>query len=202
MGCRTQTAATVAPDWTFKIDGLMGTCGAPFAGFFGRWTLKAVNINGKNVVDEMITFESGQQYSDVQIIVTDKRTQTDVRVSDEDGQPTRDYVVVAFSSDKARWAAPSRFVRTLSPMPASTLAAVSSSMPMPPTANPNVQQERITGLPAGEYFFIAVDDIGVEDSQDPDILEKLASNAIRVTVTDEGPIEVPLRRFSFADVMR
>ena len=34
------------------------------------------------------------------------------------------------------------------------------------------------------------------------VLEKLAANALRVTVNDDAPIEVPLRRFSFADVMR
>ena len=49
---------------------------------------------------------------------------------------------------------------------------------------------------------IAIDDIEVEDSQDPAILERLTSSAIRVTLTDEAPIEVPLRRFNLADVVR
>ena len=63
-------------------------------------------------------------------------------------------------------------------------------------------QERITGLPAGEYYAIALDDIEGEDTLDPAVLERLTSSAIRVTLTDEGPIEVPLRRFNLADVMR
>ncbi len=57
-------------------------------------------------------------------------------------------------------------------------------------------------LPPGEYYVIAVDDIDAEDTQDPAVLERLTSSAIRVVVTDEAPIEVPLRRFNFADVMR
>jgi len=57
-------------------------------------------------------------------------------------------------------------------------------------------------LPPGDYFVIAIDDIEVEDSQDPAILERLTSSAIRVTLTDEAPIEVPLRRFNLADVVR
>ena len=56
------------------------------------------------------------------------------------------------------------------------------------------QQERITGLPPGEYYVIAIDDIEVEDSQDPAMLERLTSSAIRVVLTDDAPIEVPLRR--------
>jgi hypothetical protein len=198
MGCRSQTPAVVAADWTFKIEGLVGTCGAPFSGLLGRWSLKSVILNGRNVADEMVTFESGQQYTDVQIIVTDKRTQLHVSVSGDDGQPTREYVALVFSSDKTRWTPPTRHVRTLSPMPIASLAGAS----LPPTANMSLQQERVNGLPVGEYFVIAVDDMTIEDAQDPAVLEKLANNAIRVTLTDEGPIEVPLRRFSFADVMR
>ncbi len=63
-------------------------------------------------------------------------------------------------------------------------------------------QERIVALAPGEYYVIAVDDIDAEDTQDPAVLERLTSSAIRVVVTDEAPIEVPLRRFNFADVMR
>jgi hypothetical protein len=64
------------------------------------------------------------------------------------------------------------------------------------------QQERITGLPPGEYFVIAIDDIEGEDSQDPAVLERLTSSAIRIVLTDEAPIDVPLRRFNLADVVR
>ena len=62
--------------------------------------------------------------------------------------------------------------------------------------------ERFVGLPPGEYYVIAIDDMEVEDSQDPGVLERLTSSAIRVTLTDEAPIEVPLRRFTFADIVR
>ena len=60
----------------------------------------------------------------------------------------------------------------------------------------------MVALAPGEYYVIAVDDIDTEDTQDPAVLERLTSSAIRVVVTDEAPIEVPLRRFNFADVIR
>jgi hypothetical protein len=228
-GCRSGQA-TIAADWTFKIEGLSGTCGAPPQGMFGRWTLKAVTFRGENLMDQLVTFEPGQQYTNMQIVVTDKRTQMDLRVSGDDGQPTREYVALVFPLDKAKWNPQLRHVRTHMPMPAqaqiTTLATGSGSaaftgrlvtVPMAPGANtgggpagPAVgpsgglvgAPERFVGLPPGEYYVIAVDDMELEDSQDPGVLERLTSSAIRVVLTDDAPIEVPLRRFSFADVMR
>ena len=215
-GCRS-AEATIAADWTFKVEGLSGTCGAPPSAMFGRWTLKSVTMRGQNLMEQLVTFETGQQYAAMQIVVTDKRTQMDLRVSGDDGQPTREYVALAFPLDKTKWAGPVRQTRTYVPPPAATTAVGSSvrttSTVVAPTGaivGANLQgsmnmagpQERITGLPAGEYHVIALDDIEAEDITDPAVLERLTSSAIRVTLTDEGPIEVPLRRFNLADVMR
>ena len=42
-GCRSGEAI-IAADWSFKLDGLSGSCGAPPSLTFGRWTLKAVTL--------------------------------------------------------------------------------------------------------------------------------------------------------------
>jgi Carboxypeptidase regulatory-like domain len=196
-GCRS-AEATIAADWTFKVEGLGGTCGAQPMGMFGRWTLKAVTVRGQNLMDQLVTFETGQQYTNVQVVVTDKRTQMELRVSGDDGQPTREYVALVFSLDKTRWTGPMRQMRTFAPPPIT--AAVGGTLPS--SMNMAGLQERITGLPSGEYYVIALDDIESEDTLDPAVLERLTSSAIRVTLTDEGPLEVPLRRFNLADVMR
>jgi hypothetical protein len=216
-GCRS-AEATIAADWTFKVEGLGGSCAAQPTSMFGRWTLKAVTVRGQNLMDQLVTFETGQQYTNVQIIVTDKRTQIDLRVSGDDGQPTREYVALVFSLDKTRWTGPTRQMRTYAPPsfpaadngPNARTATTSIAVPigsvvgatLPNSMNMAGVQERITGLAAGEYYVIALDDIETEDTLDPAVLERLTSSAIRVTLTDEGPIEVPLRRFNFAEVMR
>ncbi len=162
-------------------------------------------------------------YSNVQVVVTDKRTQMDLHVSGDDGQPTREYVVLAFPIDKAKWDPRFRPVRTYTPPPmasqasarppAQGVAASATLTPIGPGGFGGVSggvmsgmmmspQERIAGLPPGEYYVIAIDDIEGEDSQDPAMLERLTSSAIRVVLTDEAPIEVPLRRFNLADVVR
>jgi hypothetical protein len=198
-GCR-GGMATVAQDWSFKAEDLAGTCGAPPNGMFGRWTLKAVMYRGQNIMDQQVTFESGQQYANLQVIVTDKRSQVDVRVTGDDGQPTREYVALAFSVDKAKWTnTPARLVRTLVPRQQEKTTESSMSMSM---SMGQSQQERFTGLPPGEYFVVAIDDMETEDLQDPGVLEKLAASATRVTVSDEAPLEVPLRRLTMADIVR
>jgi hypothetical protein len=40
-----------------------------------------------------------------------------------------------------------------------------------------------------------------EDTQDPAVLEKLISSAVRFTMT-EAPVEVPLRKITFAEIVR
>lgn len=217
-GCRSGQA-TIAADWTFKIEGISGICGAPPQGMFGRWTLKAVTFRGQNLTNELVTFENGQHYTNVQVVVTDKRTQMDLHVSGDDGQPTREYVALAFPIDKAKWDPRFRPVRTYTPPPPMASQGTSRTPPQGVAASATVtpigpggfgamngmmmsQQERIAGLSPGEYYVIAIDDIEVEDSQDPAILERLTSSAIRVVLTDDAPIEVPLRRVSLADVVR
>jgi Carboxypeptidase regulatory-like domain len=230
-GCR-QVPAIIAADWTFKVEGLNGTCGASTQPLFGRWMLKGVMVRGQNLMDQMVTFEPGQHYSNVQIIVTDRRTQLDLQVTDDTGQPTRDYVAIAFSTDKERWAQPSRYVRTFSssspppglnkmgapvpsrggPNPATisvtttmTTSVVGGGPPGTPSqirVGPIAPMSPFSLLPPGDYYFIAVDDIELEDSRDPAIFERLVPNATRVTLSEEASVELTLRRFAFTDLIR
>ena len=115
---------TIAADWTFKLEGLSGTCGAQPTSMFGRWTLKAVTFRGQNLMDQLVTFETGQQYTNVQIVVTDKRTQMDLRVSGDDGQPTREYVAIVLSARQGEDGHPQlRQVRTYVPPPMTSTMA-------------------------------------------------------------------------------
>jgi Carboxypeptidase regulatory-like domain len=211
---------TIEPDWSFKVEGLIGTCMALPHGSFGRWTVKAVTFRGQKLLDRSFTFEPGQHYGNIQVVVTDRRSQVDLVVTDELGAPTRDYVAVAFPADKERWTQLSRYVRTYSPAP------------LPPGIQDTaVAQVRIAGspagsgevigivrgatnfryqipgahlsdLPAGEYYLIAVDDMEPDDSQDPAVLERLIASATKIFVSTDTPLEVPLRRIPFATIVR
>jgi hypothetical protein len=193
----------IAPDWTFKVEGLLGTCGAPTYAMFGRWTLKAIAINNQELKNGAVTFESGQHYGNVQIVVTDRRNELNLHVTDEQGQPTREYAVLVFSADKSRWEGPSPVIRTFVPASAEmitsmqALATASGRGSLPP----QVGREMIPGLMPGEYYAIALDDIESDASRDPAVLERLAAAAARVTLS-EGPADVNLSRVRLNDVIR
>jgi hypothetical protein len=61
---------------------------------------------------------------------------------------------------------------------------------------------RFIGLPAGDYYLIAVDDIEYNATRDPAVLEKLARKATRVTIPERDLIEVPLQRYLLSEVLK
>jgi len=194
----------IAPDWTFKLDGLLGTCRAPQYGPFGRWTLKSVLFNNQELKNGSMTFEPGQHYASVQIVVADRRSELTLHVSDEQGQATRDYVAVVFSTDKSRWEASVPPIRTFVPPSTDLLQMLQRAAPNGDgraSLPPQVSREVIGGLTAGEYYAIALDDIDLEGSRDPAVLERLAASASRLTIT-EGATDLTLLRLKLADLIR
>ncbi len=194
--------ATISADWTFKVEGLSGTCSQPPGQVFGRWNVKAVMINGDDISDAPITFQPDQQFRNVQVIVTDKRPEVVFHVTDESGQATRDYVAVVYPVEKTRWAMNSRIfvpppiaaMMSAQGGPAITTAAVVPSAALAP------RRESMPALRPGDYYVVAVDDMEQEDYRDSIVLERLRSSAVRVTLAD-GATDVSLRRVNFANAM-
>ena len=191
--------ATIAPDWSFNVKGLIGTCGSPPIPMFGRWVLKAVLVDGNDISDSPVTFEPGQQLRNVQVVVTDRKSQLSFRVSDENGQPTREYVVVVYPVEKTRWSS-ARIFAGPPPLQLGGRAVQTETRVPGPTRMMAPRREEMVGLRPGEYYAVAVDDLEPDDYRDPTVLDRMRSSAVRVTVV-EGSVDVPLRRISFADLM-
>jgi hypothetical protein len=197
-----QGEATIAADWSFRVDGLHGTCSVQPVAIFGRWMLKALIVNGENVADGPVTFEPGQQLRNVQVVVTDRRSELSFRVSDDNGQITRDYVVIAYPVEKERWSVARMFVGPMiDPAMLARNAPSTSVMPGAPQPAAPVRRELMSGLRPGDYYVVAVDDLEPEDYRDPMVLDRLRSSGMRVTIEEGSSAEVALRRVSFAKVM-
>jgi hypothetical protein len=177
---------TVNPDWTFRVEGLTGTCLASPAARFGRWLLKGLTLQGQNVLDTQFTFEEGRHYGNLEVVVTDRRPQVDLVVTDELGELTRDYAALAIPVEKERWAQLAYYVRAFSPDPRSRTEAPARFPEMAP----------------GEYYVIAVDDMDPDDAYDPAVLERLIGYSTKILASDSAPLEVPLRRVPFASIVR
>ena len=61
--------------------------------------------------------------------------------------------------------------------------------------------DTVTGLPPGDYYAIAVDDIGFDAVRDPEVLARLAKAASRVRLTERDAIGVDLRRESLDEIL-
>src|SRR5262249_45943455 len=141
------------------------------------------------------------QLRNVQVIVTDKRSNLVFRVSDENGQTTRDYVIVVYPIDKARWMTGSRIFVGPSELTMAMMMRPSQAAMTPGQPLPAPRREAMSGLSPGEYYVVAVDDMEPEDQRDPVVLERLRSSSVRVTLSEGADTELPLRRVSFAAVM-
>jgi hypothetical protein len=60
------------------------------------------------------------------------------------------------------------------------------------------RREILAGLPAGEYFAIAVDDVEIDGYRDPPFLEQLSRRATRVTIVEGSRAELTLRRMKLS----
>jgi hypothetical protein len=118
-------------------------------------------------------------------------------VNDERGRPTREYVAIAFSTDKARWTEMSPYIRLLVPGPPPPAGPATPLRGTVDVRTPPVPERRdvIAAAPPGEYYVVAVGDIAGDDTRDPAVLERLAAGAERVTLSyEQSPVEVTLRR--------
>ncbi len=156
--------ARIRDDWTFEMSGLFDRRRLRVNNLPTGWYLKSVMHDGSDVTDTGIDFSQSQKIADVDIVLSGAITTLSGAVQDAHDKAVTDYVIVAFSQDSSKWGYLTRFVRT---------------------ARPN-QEGRfsLTGLPADDYFVIALDYVEAGEESDPEQLEKWKSLATRVTLGD------------------
>jgi hypothetical protein len=208
----------VNPDLTFTIEGVYGTCllNVNVGGGMGRWLLRSAMYRDVDLLDRPVEITNQQHVRDVPIVITTKRGTLSAEVTDDQGSPTEEYVLVAFSTDKNRWLL-SRYLGTAvrqNPSPTqgqpptgsvSVTAQLGTNLGGIVTPGPGITgsgdfgfQARLRGvinwLPPGDYYVVALDDIGVEDVRDPAYLEQLVGRATRTTVRENEAQALQLHR--------
>jgi hypothetical protein len=162
--------STVNPDYTFEMTGLSEArvLGANVAQN-PDWALKAIFHNGVDVTDRSIEFVPGQAIEGLTVVLTRRLTELSGQIVGERNAPETDATVIAFAADAERWTPQTRYIRT---------------------ARPN-QDGRYTlrGLPPHDYLLVAVKEVEPGQTQDPEFLEGLRQQAVRVSLT-EGEAKV------------
>jgi hypothetical protein len=153
----------VNADGTFELTAVVGPVVLSIGTLTGDWTLKSVELNGRNLADDPIEVRHGEKLNGVPVVLTNRPTHIRGVLLDEKKQPA-DGTVVIFPEDTSRWREDSRTVRS---------------------ARPDQHGEfSIKGLPAGKYLIVALD--YVQDGQwyDPEFLADLRPRAERLSLAE------------------
>ena len=150
----------------FEVEGLMGQRIFRAANLPKGWILKSVKVNGQDVTDKGVEFKPGEDVNGVELELTNRTTAISGSVTNDRGEIHKDYTVVVFAEDEAKWTLPQN-------------RWTSSSRP---------DQEgrfKFANLPAGAYLAIAVEYVAQGEWSDPEWLARAAKRATRFTL-EEG----------------
>ena len=135
--------------------------------------LKAVTHEGRDISDAPIELGSGQALTDVEVVISSRVTSRrwPSRGREEVADSRRDRTRLRRGHEK--WFESSRRVRATRP--------------------DQDGQWQIKGLPSGEYLAIALDYVEDGAWNDPEYLEALKRDAVRVTIGDGSSQTVALK---------
>jgi len=108
--------------------------------------------------------KSGDEVTDVQVVVTNRVTAVTGQVVNERGAAQTDGTVIVFADDPDKWSEDSRWVRAV--------------------RTDSQGQYQVRGLPPGEYLAVALD--YAEDGiwNDPDYLSSLRADPRKITLRE------------------
>jgi carboxypeptidase family protein len=131
----------------------------------GDWSTKAERLNSVDITDTGIDVRPGEDISGLEIELTNQQTQVTGTVSNGRGEAMKDYSVVVFARDRERWSLPqSRYIRSGQP--------------------DQDGRFKVTGLPAGDYYAVALDYVEPGEMNDPEFLDRVKERAITLSLVD------------------
>jgi hypothetical protein len=157
--------ARVNRDGTFTLDGV--SAGAHWIrtqGAVRGWTLKSVTVSGRDIIDTPLEVRSGQNLSGLTLVFTDKMSEVNGTITDDQGQPITEFTVLAFPTDNTLWRPQARQIMTARPDQTGTY--------------------QIRGLPAGDYYVTAVDPTEQGEWFEPAFLDQHRAGAAHLTLGD------------------
>jgi len=166
--------ARISPDGSFLVQNAFP---APqylrVANLPAGWALDGIYLDGRDVSEEPFEVRPSQPVTGVRVVLTDSPTDLSGTLLDEDGRPSGDLFVVAFSTDPSAWRPRSRRVQGVRP------------------GSDGVY--RFRGLPPGSYYLVAAPDLESGSWYDPALLEELQKTAQRVSLGEGEKKTVDLK---------
>ena len=157
--------STVSDDFGFEVKTRPGKMRLAFGGPpLPGWSIRAVRYHGEDVTDSGIDFRPGENVSDVEVELTNRMSDVSGLVTNGRGDAMKDYTVIAFAQDRDRWTIANRYVRN---------------------ARPDQDGRfKLTGLPPGDYFVVALDSVDGTEWMDPEFLDSIKTKASSFSLGD------------------
>jgi hypothetical protein len=168
--------ARVSDDYSFEMKATPGRMRITLGGFNAPptgWSVRSVRLNGVDVTDTGIEFKPNEDISGVDVELTNRLTSLSGLVTNGRSEPSKDYTAIVFAQDRDKWTGNSRYQGTGRP--------------------DQDGRFKISGLPPGDYYIVAVDRIESGESSDPDFLESLRSRATSLSLSEGETKTVDLR---------
>lgn len=132
------------------------------------WAVESVTLDGKDITDRPVDFS--EDTTSLVIVYSDKLATVTGTIKDARGETVTTGVAVAFPVDSTHWSGYGANPRTVKRATGSRGNAYT-----------------FDNLPAGEYFIIAIDGAVADNWTDPQMLERLAPQATKVTINAGEP---------------
>ncbi len=161
----------VRSDGAFEVQGVLSETMLSIGPLTGDWTLKAIEVDGRDVADLPLPVEHGRTLSGVRVVLTSRPTIIRGALRDEKQNPAEG-TVLAFADDTAKWREGSRAIRT--------------------TRLDQRGGFTFKGLPAGDYLLVALESVQEGQWYDPQFLEGLRDRATRVALAEAESKQVDL----------
>jgi hypothetical protein len=162
-----QGPARVKDDHTFEIKGLYGPQNfrayLPQAGSGPPWMLKSVMLNGNDIIDRPLDFQTGMTVEGLELVFTQKSAELSGTVTISGDAKLEDTTILLFPADETLWRDTSRFVRIARPDKDGSY--------------------RFRMLPAhDDYLLVSALQLEPGQYMDPEFLRSVRERAMRLTI--------------------
>jgi hypothetical protein len=139
------------------------------------WMIRSVTLDGRDVTDTPFDVRGGQSLTGVAVVFTDRVSEINGTLTDNQQTPQTEFTVLAFPTDASLWRPQSRYIMTSRP--------------------DQTGKFQLRGLPPGDYYLTAIDPEEPGQWFEPAFLQPLVGTAARISL---GEGDVKTQNFTLA----
>ena len=163
----------VADDFTFELRSAPGKYRVGSMNMPVGFSIRAVRLGAADVTDSGVEVKPNEELTGLEVELTNRITTIAGVVTNARGEAAKDYSAIVFAQDREQWTATSRYR--------------SSGRP------DQDGRYRITSLPPGRYYIVAIDHLEPGQASDPEFLERIHGKATAFSLSEGETKSIDLK---------